>query len=103
MTLKTTIEHLITASEKTGNAQMISLQRGLLLSIQVTPHKTQLRLWRTTARPSIAEWRTVLNAWPYRVRLDEPAEIDERGLRGLSGSWQTPPQPAQLSLEESTS
>jgi hypothetical protein len=94
MALKQTLAGLIRAATITHTVKEQRLERGLIVSIKVTAAKTQLQLWRTgTARPSLAEWRTVLNAWPYPVRLDEPADVDERGMHGLSGSWQTPTQP----------
>jgi hypothetical protein len=95
MTLKSTLYNLVTASQRNKTIQEIRLQRGLIVSIRVTPATTRLGLWRTGSRPSLAEWRAVLNAWPYPVRLDEPAEIAERGMLGLSGSWQTPTQTKQ--------
>ena len=93
--LKQTLYNLVVASQRNKTIQEIRLQRGLIVSVQVTPSTTRLRLWRTGTRPSIAEWRTVLNAWPYPARLDEPADVDERGLHGLSGSWATPRQVAE--------
>lgn len=103
MALKQTLYSMVISAQRTRAIQEIRLQRGLIVSVQVTPATTRLRLWRTGSRPSISEWRTVLNAWPYPVRLDEPADVDERGMHGLSGSWSTPRQSAeQLPLTEAS-
>jgi hypothetical protein len=101
MALNKIINDLIAAATRTHTIREQRLERGLIVSVRVTNGKTQLQLWRTgTARPSIAEWRTVLNAWPYPVRLDEPAKLDVRGMRGLSGSWPTPEVQFQLTLSD---
>lgn len=101
MALRQTLYNMAVASIRTRRIQEIRLARGLIVSVHVKPLKTQVQLWRSGAtRPSIAEWRTVISNWPYPARCDEPAEIDEHGLHGLSGSWPTPTQSTQSSFPD---
>lgn len=91
MSLVVTLAGLVAAA-RCGRPQRITLARSLRVDVRVTETETHLLLSRVGRRPSLAEWRTVIEAWPYRAPAVEPVECASRdGLRlGLRSAWLTP-------------
>jgi len=90
MALKDVLAGALRDSETTGKEREIRLQRGLIISVQVTAAYTRLRLRRNDSKPSSSEWRTVLGSFPYPCAGVEPHEVVENGQIVLCASWPTP-------------
>jgi len=90
MSLKSTLQTLLDAARQTGLIHEIKLQRGLVIAIKSNSKVTELQLRRRDGKPSVAEWRTVVNNWPEPMPRVEPHWEESDGRVWLRSSWKTP-------------
>src|SRR5512139_1803392 len=98
MTLSTTIAYMLTAAqEHPGQIQVRPLVHGLIVQIKIQDGTTSLGISRNDVMPSITEWRTVLRALPYPIKIDRPLSGLSKDRRyTLWAEWPTPGQTTAL-------
>ncbi len=93
MSLTTTITGLIDqAKQQPNQIREIRLKRGLILGLKWNRQYTTLRLSRNGgSSPSLVEWQTVINCWPYTIASDDVQgpQLQDNG-HALVGRWPSP-------------
>jgi len=94
MSLSNIIGKLITASARDGAEHSTTLERGLVVHVQLHPSKLTLRIARPGCiPPSTLEYQTCIRAMPEHYKPITPVEpigYLEHGSNILSASWKLP-------------
>lgn len=101
--LNTVVGQLVVQSERNGKEAEARLERGLVIGVTVGKKNTRLRLKRSGVYPSMAEWKTVVEVWPYPVGDVEPEKLVDGTLFMLAGAWPTPAKLMDVAASVSTS
>lgn len=98
MTLADTVTHMLTtAQQHPGQIQVRRLAHGLNVQIKIQDGTTSLGISRHDVTPSITEWRTVLRALPYPIKIERPLSGLSKDRRyTLWAEWPTPGQEQAL-------
>jgi len=84
------LEQMLFDARTSGLPQIRKLKSGLFIKIIVYTTNVTVVLARDNTYPSLKEWKTVLDHFPYKVENGEPVEnINKNGKYTLRGSVQT--------------
>ena len=89
MKLKEIVAGLVMTAEGSGKEHEKQLEHGLIVCVSVGKKTTRLKLKRKGSQPSVIEWNTVVDVWPYPVGPIAPESSEENGYGILQASWPT--------------